>query len=553
MIGKVATPIPTKIEVENARVVNLNDSEYQTVRKEWEANAPQREREAAEARAKAAEAQANAEREAKATQVRVRVENILGLNSSYGLTAQKLNYFTPNLYSTSVRHHPNTNEMEYNFSGYAIYSADRKLDNSAGVAASYLNAKGADKYLNTPFGQMEVFLDLDDDNDQYGVGTLDYVGQLINLDVNQDGILNSEDDFFDKLKLRGYNSSGEEVILKLTDVYNSLDLTKFVNTQKDIDEWNKNNPTKQGKITNGTSLFRPEESYKRLDDDQIASFKKMIENNADENGWIDFRKTYKDKSGLEQLVYGDLMNSLNLAYNKIGANGVKRLELLRFNAYDGRNGDLSKAYVPDKKERFLAMYKDYYNGGNKLAIEREFQVITGMKFSEEKFREFYSGLNDWTTAEKYANLLKDTDSVIGMKLNNNGMLMLKFDSGRTLELSFEDLFFSDGEFNLTEKGGQASLMSEAENLNDEELNALDFTQIGTQSDDRIVSLADLGIEFIQKEMLKNGKIAFVLTKGNDSTLIASSLYKIRSIEDMVKFAELEEKDKLRATKFEKEA
>ncbi len=130
----------------------------------------------------------------------------------------------------------------------------------------YLNAKGADKYLNTPFGQMEVFLDLDDDNDQYGVGTLDYVGQLINLDVNPDGILNSDDDFFDKLKLRGYNSNGEEVVLKLSDVYNSLDLTQFVHTQKDT----------KGDAVSGTSLFRPEESYKRLDDSQRVASKKCF-------------------------------------------------------------------------------------------------------------------------------------------------------------------------------------------------------------------------------------------------------------------------------------
>ncbi len=96
-------------------------------------------------------------------------------------------------------------------------------------------------------------------------------------------------------------------------------------------------------------------------------------------------------------------------------------------------------------------------------------------------------------------------------------------------------------------------MSEATSLEEEDLNALDFAQVGVQTDDEVLSLADLGIEFIQKEMFKNGRIGFVLTKGDDTTLIASDLYKIQSVEDMVKFAELEEKDKLRATKFEKEA
>ncbi|MBD5164625.1 hypothetical protein [Helicobacter sp.] len=497
-----------------------------------------------ELRQQSAEAQAKAEREAKAGQVRVRVDSILGLNSGYGLNANKANYFTENFYSTSVTHDPKTGQMKYNFSGYAAYSADRKLFDNNGVMPSYLNAKGADKYLNTPVGQMEVFLDLDDDNDQYGVGTLDYVGQLINLDINQDGILNSDDEFFDKLKLRGYNSNGEEVILKFTDVYNSLDLTKFVNTQKDV----------KGDQVSGTSLFRPELSYKQLNEEQKHNFKTMFKDNADESGWIDFRKTYKDESGIEQLVYGDLVKSLNLAYKKVGINGVENLELLRFNVYDGRNGDFSKGYVMDKKERFSAMYENYYNSkdyGEKLAIEREFQVITGMKFSEEKFKEFYNGLNNPSTATKYANALKDVDSVVAMKLNDNGMLTLKFDSGRTIDISLEDLFTSDGEFNITSKGEKASIMSES--LNDDALNKLDFAQIGMQTNNGIVSLADLGIQFIQKEMLKNGKTTFVLTKENGSTLVASSLYKVRNVEDMIKFAELEEKDKLRATKFEREA
>ncbi|TLD88128.1 hypothetical protein [Helicobacter sp. MIT 05-5294] len=539
MIGKVATPIPTKLEVENATTIKLD----QKILQDYKANAPQRENKIAEARA--AEAQAQEEREAKIAQTKARVDNILGLHSklvegvglqsNYGLNAQKLNYFTENLHSTSVTHNSLTKEMQYNFSGYATYSEDREIEN-AGAMPSYFNAKGVSKYLDTPVGQMEVFLDLDDDNDLYSVGSLDYVGQLINLDINQDGILNSDDDFFDKIKLRGYNSSGEEIVLKLTDLYNSLDLTQFVDTKQ-----------------NGTSLFRPELSYKQINEEQQKNFREMFKNNADESGWIDFRKTYRDEGGLEQLVYGDLMNSLNLAYNKKGINGVDRLEVLRFNAYDGRNGDLSKNYIIDKKERFAAMYQDYYGGGNKLAIEREFQTITGMKFSEEKFNEFYNGLNNAVTATKYANALQDTDSVVAMKLNDNGMITFKFDSGRSIEVAFEDLYVSDGEFNVTSKGEQTSIMSETTSLSDEELNKLDFMQIGVQTYNEVLSLADLGIEFIQKEMFKSGKIGFVLTKGDDTTLIASDLYKIQSVEDMVKFAELEEKDKLRATKFEKEA
>ncbi|TLD82864.1 hypothetical protein LS70_006125 [Helicobacter sp. MIT 11-5569] len=387
-----------------------------------------------------------------------------------------------------------------------------------------LNNTGKSKFLDTPIGQMEVFLDLEGDNDKYGIGKVGFMGQLINLDNNRDGFLDSSDEFFDKLKLRGYDSNGEEVVLKLSDVYNSLDLTKFVKTQKEIDN----------KYTaNGTTLFRPEESYKEIEQGQ---FKQLFKEYGNKDGWIK----------MDSLPMG-----MNFAYKKPSLDGSTRLQSFSIGA---SNNDKDKSYIENMQSRFNAMYQNYYTDNSfasKFAIKQEFQTITGMQFSEAKFKEFYEGLNNPKTAEKYANALKDMDAVIAMKLNDDGTITLKFDSGRTLEV--KELYSTNGEFNLTEKGERASLMSEATNLNDEELNKLDFTQIGMQTDNGIISLADLGIQFIQKEMFKNGKTAFVLTKENGSTLIASDLYKIRSVENMLLFEELKEKDKLRATKFEREA
>ncbi len=56
----------------------------------------------------------------------------------------------------------------------------------------------------------------------------------------------------------------------------------------------------------------------------------MFQNNADENGWIDFTKTRTDEYGQKQYVFKDLANSLNLAYNKVGLNGDTRLERITF-------------------------------------------------------------------------------------------------------------------------------------------------------------------------------------------------------------------------------
>lgn len=550
MIGKVATPIPTKIEVENARVANLNNPELQKMLQKAQEEAPQREKEAAEAKEQERIRQAQ-------ESARARVLNALGSSSiqSFGLSSHsslngdKLNYFTPSFYSHSI---------SYDKFGRTIFDNAYRWSGNGG--GDMFNAAGKSQYLNTPVGEMQVFLDLDDDNDKYGVGNIGYMGQLINLDDNQDGFLDSSDEFFSKLKLKGYNSKGEEVILKFSDVYNSLDLTKFVNTQKDVEENIKKYGYNKGNLESGTSLFRPEESYKKLNDTQKDQIRKMFAENADESGWIDLTKTYKDEYRLEKLTFEKLLKTLDFAYSKTDLNGGLKLERLRFSGYDGRDDrkyGKQEGYLEGLQNRFNKMYNDYYNNdqADKLAIRREFQAITGMKFSEANFREFYNGLNSSSTAMKYASALRDVDSVVGMKLEDNGMLTLKFDSGRTMKLSLDELYTSNGDFNdLTERSERVNAFSEAMSFDEEDLNKLDFNKIGADinMNGSITSLAELGVELIRKLSFQNGRSAFILTTGEGKELVANALYKMQNVENMIRFAELEEKDKLRGSKFEME-
>ena len=490
---------------------------------------------------------------------RARVLNVLGSNSiqSFGLKSSnsslngdKLNYFTPSFYSHSISYDEfgRTNfDNAYRWSG-------------ANGGGDMLNAAGKSQYLNTPVGEMQVFLDLDDDNDQYGVGSIEYMGQLINLDDNQDGFLDSSDEFFSKLKLKGYNSKGEEIILKFSDVYNSLDLTKFVNTQRDVEENIKKYGYNKGNLESGTSLFRPEESYKKLNDTQKDQIRKMFAENADESGWIDLTKTYKDEYRLERLTFEKLLKNLDFAYSKTDLNGGLKLERLRFSGYDGRDDrkyGKQESYLAGLQNRFNKMYHDYYNNeeADKLAIRREFQAITGLKFSEANFREFYNGLNSSSTAMKYASALKSVDSVVAMRLDDNGMMTLKFDSGRTMRLSLDELYTSNGDFNdLTERSERASAFSEAMSFDEEDLNKLDFNKIGADinMNGSITSLAELGVELIRKLSFQNGRSAFILTTGDGKELVANALHKIQNVENMMRFSELEEKDKLRGSKFEME-
>lgn len=420
---------------------------------------------------------------------------------------------------------------------------------------SMLNDYGRSNILKTPVGDMEVFLDLEGDNDKYGVGKLEYLGQLINLDVNKDGFLDSSDEFFDKLKLRGYNSAGEEVILKFSDVYKALDLTKFVHTQKDVDKARANRDT----ISNGTSLFAPELSYKKIESQDL---KKLFEVYADESGWIDLSKTYIDKEGKKNYVYWDFMNSFNFAFKSPMLNGSTRLETFAMSPFDEEMmkefgykdykgfRDSKMDLASEVKFRFDYMYQNYYDKDadfiTELSIRREFQKLTGMEFSESRFKEIYEGLNSNNPEimQKYVNALDGgLDAVNGLKLNDDGSITLRFVSGKTINVN--ELYMSNGEFNLTNTGQVASVMTEASEMSEEKLNELDFTQIGTDSNGSIVSLAELGVEFIQKTIFANGQNAFILTTGDGKEMVVANLYKIRSVEDMVRFGEIDEEEKLR--------
>ena len=68
----------------------------------------------------------------------------------------------------------------------------------------------------------------------------------------------------------------------------------------------------------------------------------------------------------------------------------------------------------------------------------------------------------------------------------------------------------------------------------------------------ITSLAELGVELIRKLSFQNGRSAFILTTGDGKELVANALHKIQNVENMIRFSELEEKDKLRGSKFEME-
>ena len=428
-----------------------------------------------------------------------------------------------------------------------------------------LNDYASENILKTKYGDVEVFLDLYGDNDKLGIGKFSSNAILFNFDSNGDGILNSSDKLFSKLKVRGHDKDGNEKIANLSDVVSDIDLTKFINS--DVVNWNQ----KRRDIINSESLanndmrnfvdttnidhrisyyssnpytvFAPESRYKKAEADSIKNF---FDAYADKDGWVDLRNN-------NVFNKNSLFN--NFAYEKVGFEG--KLKLNEFNPIiSSKKTSDDFSYENYQRDSFMKFYRDYekestahakdvewlsknlkeYNVENAdelisklsqsksaymIAMENEFEAATGLKFSEanlEKVRRAFE-----TDIDRAASSLRDSDSVIAMKLNDNGSITLKFDSGREIEVT--ELYSDTGKL-LGDKTRRASLNLETKAMSDIELGSISFNNIGIlDTDGKYKTLQEIGASAIKSFSTKHGK-QFLIYLGDNKTLTAKDLYNI---------------------------
>ena len=449
--------------------------------------------------------------------------------------------------------------------------------------SSNLNSYASSSTLHTKYGDVEVFLDLYGDNDKLGIGKLTSNALLFNFDSNGDGILNSSDKLFSKLKVRGYDKDGNEKIANLSDVVSDIDLTKFINS--DVVNWNQ----KRRDIINSESLanndmrnfvdttnidhrisyyssnpytvFAPESRYKKAEADSIKNF---FDAYADKDGWVDLRNNN---------VFNKNSPFNNFAYEKVGFDG--KLKLSEFNPIIESDAPRDKnfSYNGYQRSSFMKFYDDYnkeldahnkdiewlsknlkdYNVENAdelisklsqsksaymVAMENEFEAATGLKFSEanlEKVRRAFETDIDRAAA------LNDSDSVIAMKLNDNGSITLKFDSGREIEVT--QLYSDTGKL-LGDKTRRASLNLETKAMSDIELGSISFNNIGIlDTDGKYKTLQEIGASAIKSFSTRHGK-QFLIYLGDNKTLTAKDLYNISFLNnELGKGANVGEKDR----------
>ena len=445
-----------------------------------------------------------------------------------------------------------------------------------------LNDYASENILKTKYGDVEVFLDLYGDNDKLGIGKFSSNAILFNFDSNGDGILNSSDKLFSKLKVRGYDKDGNEKIANLSDVTSGIDLAQFIKKDIDINHRRKQIEDLNAKLKekgktqidiskidnrlfyyneNPYTVFAPESRYKKAEADSIKNF---FDAYADKDGWVDLRNN-------NVFNKNSLFN--NFAYAKAGFDG--NLKLSEFNPIiSSKKTSDDFSYENYQRDSFMKFYRDYekestahakdiewlsknlkeYNvenadeyisrlNGSKssymIAMENEFQKATRLEFSPENLEKVKRAFD--ANPSKAALMMNDSDSVIAMKLNDNGSITLKFDSGREIEVT--ELYSDTGKL-LGDKTRRASLNLETKAMSDIELGSISFNNIGIlDTDGKYKTLQEIGASAIKSFSTKHGK-QFLIYLGDNKTLTAKDLYNISFLNNELEAnTKIDEKDK----------
>ena len=426
---------------------------------------------------------------------------------------------------------------------------------------TYLNSYANSNLINTKFGKAEIFLDLADndgifskntqlfyfdsdgngfvdENDTY-VGTLSKNAQLFRFDSDGNGFVDKNDMYFDKLKIRAYDKDGNEIIKKLGDVVDRIDLKDFIDSKENaIKTWDKqvsnygwdektyNTSYEYISSYNPYSHFKAEVRYQSMNENDLKELAKL----ADNDGWIDASK---------------LKNLANLAYAKINFDGNYKLEelnyakdqtsknsdqYLKFKAlYDDYMAELNAlngffdSYKQVASDEIMAEFGDIINNpefksSKMLKIQSEFMAITGLKFSLENLQK----VKDSFEADKKAaaNMLMDTDSLTAIRINENGTFTLRFNSGR--EINVSKLYKDSGKAFNEALNVNADFMDEKE-LNEKIDLSVSVVKIKNENTGKLEekSLKDLGVELIQKTT--NGKL-FILRTKEGKSIVVNQIY-----------------------------
>ena len=447
-----------------------------------------------------------------------------------------------------------------------------------------LNDYAHSNTLKTNYGEVEVFLDIYGDNDELGIGKLENNSALFSFDSNNDGTLDQKDMLFDKLKVRGYDKDGNKKIANLSDVTARVDLRQFISTNViNHNQIAREELNHKAVITNSpdlyvdtkeidhrhsyyasdpNTLFAAENRYEKIGKNDINNFFKKY---AQNNGWVDLRHNN---------IFGKDSSFKNFAYTKIGFDESARLS--EFNPIIEPSKDHKKdenfSYTKFQKNSFMKFYSDYNTeldahnnmienlsanlkkfdenadayiskledtkSAKMIAMENEFKQATGLDFSISNLKKVKKAFT--TNEATAATALRDSDSFIAMKLNQDGTIRLKFDSGR--ELDVNELYNDTGKLN-TPSELKTSVNLDAKKMDNGQLNGLNFNDIAVMQNGKITSLKDAGVIAIIN-LSNKFESKFLISLNSGKSISAREIYNISYLENDLKNKEkIDERDK----------
>ncbi len=496
------------------------------------------------------------------------------INSNNKIYSDELsNGFSKNAYFKNINATDDATMLPVLKSGYLENTKFKNLNDYA-----YSNT------LKTNYGEVEVFLDIYGDNDELGIGKLENNSALFSFDSNNDGTLDQKDMLFDKLKVRGYDKDGNEKIANLSDVTTRVDLRQFISTNViNHNQIAREELNHKAIITNSpdlyvdtkeidhrhsyyasdpNTLFAAENRHEKIGKNDINNFFKKY---AQNDGWVDLRHNN---------IFGKDSSFKNFAYTKIGFDESARLS--EFNPIIEPSKEHKKdenfSYTKFQKDSFMKFYNDYnaeLDAHNKMienlsanlkkfdenadayiskledtksakmiAMENEFKQATGLDFSISNLKKVKKAFT--SNEATAATALRDSDSVIAMKLNQDGTIRLKFDSGR--ELDVNELYNDTGKLN-TPSELKTSVNLEAKKMDNAQLNSLNFNDIGVMQNGNITSLKDAGAIAIIN-LSNKFKSKFLISLNSGKSISAREIYNISYLENDLKNKEkIDERDK----------
>lgn len=223
------------------------------------------------------------------------------------------------------------------------------------------------------------------------------------------------------------------------------------------------------------------------------------------------------------------------------------------------------SYEEQYKEAFTKLYDEYYEAKNSFmgakenllnnelvdseikekvesleestqmsAIRQKFHSIVGIEFSEERLENIKNALEDPILSKEVAAAMKDAEAVTSLRLEKDGRILLRFESGR--EILVNELYNETGELYITKRGDRAGISLVAQSMNDEALNKIDFSEYGIQQGDDIVSLQNIDAEMVRRLTSENGKfLGFIIQlTGQKQEMVVENLYNLYTIDHLNK-------------------